>query len=131
MTPPPGNPPPPRRGRWAGRCAGGALGLLGLANLGFGVAGFVLPALGLSPTASGGLAVGGVALLALGVLVWRGSWPLTLLALTVVGALFLVEVASLASGQPDDDEVVPRLLVSGGLTALLALAAVRRKASHR
>lgn len=118
---------PPARRSWAGYCAGVALLLVGLAYLAFGIAGFTLPGLALSPAGAGGLVVGGVVSVAAGALVWRGSRPVTLVALTVLGGLFVAQASLLLLGESGDDEAVGRLLITGVLAALLVLAALRSR----
>jgi len=69
--------------------------------------------------------IGGVVSVAAGVLVWRGSRPVTLVALTILGGLFVAQVSLLILGESGDDEAVGRLLVTGVLAALLVLAALK------
>ncbi|CAN5584121.1 MAG: hypothetical protein H0W51_03520 [Euzebyales bacterium] len=118
---------PPARRSWAGYGAGAALVLVGLGYLAFGVAGFTMPGLALSSAGAGGLMIGGVVSVAAGVLVWRGSRPVTLVALTILGGLFVAQVSLLILGESGDDEAVGRLLVTGVLAALLVLAALKSR----
>jgi len=71
--------------------------------------------------------IGGVVSVAAGVLVWRGSRPVTLVALTILGGLFVAQVSLLILGESGDDEAVGRLLVTGVLAALLVLAALKSR----
>jgi peptidoglycan/LPS O-acetylase OafA/YrhL len=71
--------------------------------------------------------IGGVVSVAAGVLVWRGSRPVTLVALTILGGLFIAQVSLLILGESGDDEAVGRLLVTGVLAALLVLAALKSR----
>jgi hypothetical protein len=52
-------------------------------------------------------------------------------ALTILGVLFVAQLRPLIGGDGSDDEALGRLLVTGALTALLALAAFAQKRLHR
>lgn len=118
----------PRHGRVASRVAGGALVMLGAVLAAFGAvaAGFV-PQFGLPWEIELSLMLSGIVTGWVGVLVWRGSRPLTLVALTVLGGLFVLQFTQFVALADPEDELLYRLILTGVLVALLGLAAVRTR----
>lgn len=115
---------------WQARLAGGLLVGVGAVNAGVGVWALVGGGAGLGVGAAGGLLVAGVVTVAAGVLVWRGSRPVTLVALTVFALLLVVQAGDLADASDVGDDLVPLVLLLA-LVGALGLAAWRGRRPAR
>lgn len=93
---------------------------VGAANAVLALLALVSDAVLLSAAAAGGLLVAGMATAGAGALVWRGSRPVALVALTILGLLLVVQLGDLALDGIDG--VIPRLVVMTLLVGTLALA---------
>jgi hypothetical protein len=121
-----------RRGtapHWPLRLAGGLLVLLGTVNAGLAVLSLATQLVRLPPAAEGGLLVAGLVTAGTGVLVWGGSALALALALTVFGALLVVQVGDLAAG--GGEGAGPRTAVLGVVVATLTAAWLGRRSARR
>jgi hypothetical protein len=110
---------------WSARLAGGALAVVGALNLVLGVLSLTTDLVQLTPAVAGGLLTAGLLTAAVGALVWRGSRPATLVALTVFGILLVVRLGDLGAGGAGDAGLGAVTLAV--LVVVLAIAAVRTR----
>jgi hypothetical protein len=108
------------------------MAVVGVLNLAVGLLSLLTGFVRLSPAVSGGFVAVGLFTAAVGALVWRGSWPATVGALTIFAMLLVFQLTELlaeagegAPAQSVAQDPRPRLVVLGLLVAALAVATWR------
>lgn len=113
------------------RVAGGAMILLGLANLLLGVLSLAGDAVRLSPAAAGGLLVAGSLTIIAGWIVWQGSRAMLGVALSVFVVLLILQLGEPGAVDQTGQSSTPRLIVLGVVIAVLGTAwALTRRPRH-